>query len=139
MINYQIKYNMRINIKEFQQSHELSLIPEDIMSHFTQCLINGEDETDIRDSVPDEMRIREIYNRYPELRPQDDWEVRSLFSFLTDLMKSVIRKEDLLSEKTDELLRKTGIILDRFKVENRPTDEIEYIYDTILWLKSEVL
>jgi hypothetical protein len=54
-------------------------------------------------------------------------------------MKSVIRKEDLLSEKTDELLRKTGIILDRFKVENRPTDEIEYIYDTILWLKSEVL
>lgn len=130
---------MRINIQEFQQNHELSLIPEDIMSHFTQCLINGEDETDIRDSVPDEMRIREIYNRYPELRPQDDWEVRSLFSFLTDLMKSVIRKEDLLSEKTDELLRKTGIILDRFKVENRPTDEIEYIYDTILWLKSEVL
>lgn len=130
---------MRINIQEFQQSHELSLIPEDIMSHFTQCLINGEDETDIRDSVLDEMRIREIYNRYPELRPQDDWEVRSLFSFLTDLMKSIIKKEDLLMEKTDELIRRTGIIIDRYKVENRQTDELEYIYDTALWLKSEVL
>lgn len=130
---------MRINIQEFQQNHELSLIPEDIMSHFAQCLINGEDETDIRDSVPDEMRIREIYNRYPELRPQDDWEVRSLFSFLTDLMKSIIKKEDLLMEKTDELIRRTGIIIDRYKVENRQTDELEYIYDTALWLKSEVL
>lgn len=130
---------MRINIQEFQQNHELSLIPEDIMSHFVQCLINGEDETDIRDSVPDEMRIREIYNRYPELRPQDDWEVRSLFSFLTDLMKSIIKKEDLLMEKTDELIRRTGIIIDRYKVENRQTDELEYIYDTALWLKSEVL
>lgn len=130
---------MRINIREFQQSHEPSLIPEDIMAQFTQCLINGEDETEIRDSVPDEMRIREIYNRYPELRPQDDWEVRSLFSFLTDLMKSIIKKEDLLMEKTDELIRRTGIIIDRYKVENRQTDELEYIYDTALWLKSEVL
>jgi hypothetical protein len=85
------------------------------------------------------MRIREIYNRYPELRPQDDWEVRSLFSFLTDLMKSIIKKEDLLMEKTDELIRRTGIIIDRYKVENRQTDELEYIYDTALWLKSEVL
>lgn len=130
---------MRVNIEDFQRSHELSLIPEDIMAQFTRCLIDGEIETDIRDTIEDEMKLREIYSRHPELRPQDDWEVRSLFSFLTDLMKSVIRKEDLLSEKTDELLRKTGIILDRFKVENRQTDEIEYIYDTILWLKSEVL
>ena len=130
---------MRVNIEEFQRNHEPSLIPEDIMDHFTRCFIDGETETDIRDTIEDEMKLREIYARHPELRPQDDWEIRSLFSFLTDLMKSAIRKEDLLSEKTDELLRKTGIILDRFKVENRPTDEIEYIYDTILWLKSEVL
>ena len=130
---------MRVNIEEFQRSHEPSLIPEDIMAQFTRCFIDGETETDIRDTIEDEMKLREIYARHPELRPQDDWEIRSLFSFLTDLMKSIIRKEDLLSEKTDELLRKTGIILDRFKVENRPTDEIEYIYDTILWLKSEVL
>ena len=130
---------MRINIEEFQRSHELSLIPEDIMAQLTRCFIDGETETDIRDTIEDEMKLREIYARHPELRLQDDWEVRSLFSFLTDLMKSVIRKEDLLSEKTDELLRKTGIILDRFKVENRPTDEMVYIYDTLLWLKSEVL
>ena len=130
---------MRVNIEEFQRSHEPSLIPEDIMAQFTRCFIDGETDIDIRDTIEDEMKLMEIYARHPELRPQDDWEVRSLFSFLTDLMKSVIRKEDLLSEKTDELLRKTGIILDRFKVENRPTDEIEYIYDTILWLKSEVL
>jgi hypothetical protein len=109
------------------------------MDQFTRCFIDGETETDIRDTIEDEMKLREIYARHPELRLQDDWEIRSLFSFLTDLMKSAIRKEDLLSEKTDELLRKTGIILDRFKVENRPTDEIEYIYDTLLWLKSEVL
>lgn len=130
---------MRVNIEEFQRIHEPSLIPEDIMGQFTRCFIDGETETDIRDTIEDEMKLREIYARHPELRPQDDWEIRSLFSFLTDLMKSAMRKEDLLSEKTDELLRKTGIILDRFKVENRPTDEIEYIYDTILWLKSEVL
>ncbi len=130
---------MRINIQEFQQSHELSLIPEDIMAKFTQCTLNGEDETDIRDSIIDEMKIREIYNRHPELRPQDDWEVKALFSFLTDLMKSIIKKEDLLMEKTDELIRRTGIIIDRYKVENRQTDELEYIYDTALWLKSEVL
>ena len=130
---------MRINIQEFQHSHELSLIPEDIMAKFTQCTLNGEDETDIRDSIIDEMKIREIYNRHPELRPQDDWEVKALFSFLTDLMKSIIKKEDLLMEKTDELIRRTGIIIDRYKVENRQTDELEYIYDTALWLKSEVL
>lgn len=130
---------MRINIQEFQQSHELSLIPEDIMAQFTRCFIDGETETDIRDTIEDEMKLREIYNRYPELRPQDDWEVRSLFSFLTDLMKSIIKKEDLLMEKTDELIRRTGIIIDRYKVENRQTDELEYIYDTALWLKSEVL
>ena len=130
---------MRINIEEFQRSHELSLIPEDIMAQLTRCFINGETETDIRDTIEDEMTIRGIYARHPELRPHDDSEVRILFSFLTDLLKSVIRNENQLMEKTDELLRKTGIILDRFKVENRPTDEMEYIYDTLLWLKSEVL
>lgn len=64
---------------------------------------------------------------------------KQLSFFLIDLMKSIIKKEDLLMEKTDELIRRTGIIIDRYKVENRQTDELEYIYDTALWLKSEVL
>ena len=64
---------------------------------------------------------------------------KDLSFFLIDLMKSVIRKEDLLNEKADELILQIGKEIDRMKVNNLPTDDIEFLHDTALWLKSEVL
>ena len=62
-----------------------------------------------------------------------------LSAFLIDLMKSVIKKEDLVNEKATEFIAQVGKEIDRCKVNNQPTAELEYIYDTALWLKSEVL
>lgn len=64
---------------------------------------------------------------------------KDLSFFLIDLMKSVIRKEDLLNEKADELIMQIGKEIDRLKVNNQPTDDIDFLHDTALWLKSEVL
>lgn len=64
---------------------------------------------------------------------------KDLSFFLIDLMKSVIRKEDLLNEKADELILQIGKEIDRLKVNNQPTDDIDYLHDIALWLKSEVL
>lgn len=58
--------------------------------------------------------------------------------FLIDLMKSVIKKESSLSEKSRELLLQTGKELDRCKVNNQPTAEIEYLYETALWLNEQI-
>lgn len=129
---------MKVNILEFQGKY-MNLIPEDIMAQFSQCFGNGESEAEVRDTIYEEMKIKAFYNEHPELAPKTDWEITSLFSFLTDLMASVIKNEGQTSEKAQELIRRAGIILDRFKVENRPTAELEYIYETALWLKTEII
>lgn len=64
---------------------------------------------------------------------------KDLSFFLIDLMKSVIRKEDLLNEKADELILQIGKEIDRLKVNNQPTDDIDFLHDTALWLKSEII
>lgn len=64
---------------------------------------------------------------------------KQLSFFLIDLMKSIIKKEDLLNEKADELILQIGKEIDRLKVNNQPTDDIDYLHDIALWLKSEVL
>ena len=58
--------------------------------------------------------------------------------FLIDLMKSTIKKEDLLNEKSRELLLQIGKELDRCKVNNQPTAEIEYLHETALWLNDYI-
>lgn len=58
--------------------------------------------------------------------------------FLIDLMKSTIKKESSLSEKSKELLLQIGKELDRCKVNNQPTAEIEYLYETALWLNEQI-
>lgn len=65
--------------------------------------------------------------------------VQQLSFFLIDLMKSVINNEDNLIRKADELLLQTGKEIDICKVNNQPIAELEYIYETALWLKSEVI
>lgn len=64
---------------------------------------------------------------------------RELSLFLIDLMKSAIRKEDRLNEKADELILQIGKEIDRQKVNNQPTDDLDYLYETALWLKTEVI
>ena len=65
--------------------------------------------------------------------------IKQLSFYLIDLMKSVINNEECLIEKANELLLQTGKEIDRCKVNNQQTAELEYIYETALWLKSEVI
>lgn len=65
--------------------------------------------------------------------------IQQLSFFLIDLMKSAILEEPLIVEKTNELLLQTGKEIDRCKVNIQPTAELEYIYETALWLKSEII
>lgn len=58
--------------------------------------------------------------------------------FTIDLMKSIINHDEQLSEKASELLLQTGKELDRCKVNNADTSEIEYLYDTALWLNEKI-
>lgn len=61
-----------------------------------------------------------------------------LSTYLIDLMKSYIKKEDLLSEKSSEIVLQIGTAIDRAKVANQPTAELEYLYETAVWLKGEI-
>jgi len=65
--------------------------------------------------------------------------IQQLSFFLIDLMKSTVLKEPLIAEKVNELLLQTGKEIDICKVNNQPIAELEYIYETALWLKSEVI
>lgn len=65
-------------------------------------------------------------------------QTNQLSYYLIDLMKSYINKEGLLKEKSSELILQIGMEIDRCKVANQPTDELEYLYDTAIWLKGEI-
>lgn len=64
--------------------------------------------------------------------------IKQLSFFTIDLMKSLIKGEENLSGKARELLLQTGKEFDRCKVNNEPTSEIEYLYDTALWLSEQI-
>lgn len=64
--------------------------------------------------------------------------IKQLSFFAIDLMKSLINGEENLSGKARELLLQTGKVFDRCKVNNEPTSEIEYLYDTTLWLSEQI-
>lgn len=64
--------------------------------------------------------------------------IGQLSFFTIDLMKSIINHDEQLSEKASELLLQTGKELDRCKVNNADTSEIEYLYDTALWLNEKI-
>ena len=61
-----------------------------------------------------------------------------LSNYLIDLMKSYINKEGLLKEKASELILQIGTATDRAKIADQPTDELEYLYETALWLNSKI-
>ena len=58
--------------------------------------------------------------------------------YLIDLMRSYINKEGLLKEKSSELILQVGKEVDRAKVAEHPTDELEYLYETALWLNTKI-
>ena len=64
--------------------------------------------------------------------------IKQLSFFTIDLMKSIINHDEQLSEKASELLLQTGKEFDRCKVNNADTSEIEYLYDTALWLNEQI-
>ena len=64
--------------------------------------------------------------------------IKQLSFFTIDLMKSAINHDENLSGKARELLLQTGKGFDRCKVNNEPTSEIEYLYDTALWLSEQI-
>lgn len=64
--------------------------------------------------------------------------IKQLSFFTIDLMKSTINHDENISEKARELLLHTGKEFDRCKVNNEPTSEIEYLYDTALWLSEQI-
>lgn len=64
--------------------------------------------------------------------------IKQLSFFMIDLMKSLINGDENLSGKAKELLLQTGKEFDRCKVNNEPMSEIEYLYDTALWLSEQI-
>lgn len=64
--------------------------------------------------------------------------IKQLSFFTIDLMKSAINHDENLSGKARELLLQTGKEFDRCKVNNETTSEIEYLYDTALWLSEQI-
>lgn len=65
-------------------------------------------------------------------------QTKQLSFYLIDLMKSYIKKEDLLSEKSSEIILQIGTAIDRAKIANQPTAELDYLYQTAVWLKGEI-
>lgn len=63
---------------------------------------------------------------------------KQLSYYLIDLMKSYIKKEGLLSEKSSEIVLQIGTAIDRAKIAGQPTAELEYLYETALWLNGEI-
>lgn len=55
-----------------------------------------------------------------------------------DIQKACISGEDVCV-KIDEAQKKLAIELDRRKVYNEPCDEINSLYEDVMWLKCEVL
>jgi len=54
--------------------------------------------------------------------------------FLIDLMKSVMNDEVGVEDKADTLLFEIGR-----QLVNKPTADLEYLYDTTKWLQDEII
>lgn len=56
-----------------------------------------------------------------------------------DLMKDALVHRDVSAETLADAQKQLAYELDRRKVNNRSTDEIQRLYDDVLWLRSEIL
>lgn len=131
---------MRVDIDDFQKKYiKGALIPEDIMKQFTDCFLQGEKYANVRDTVFEEMKIRQFYNEHPELEPKTDWRLPILSRKVLDFMKQIIKGESIEVLELSDIQKTLAIELDRRKVDNEPCDEINSLYEDVMWLKCEVL
>lgn len=56
-----------------------------------------------------------------------------------DLMKDALAHRDVSAQKLADAQKQLAYELDRRKVNNLSTDEIQRLYDDVLWLRSEIL
>lgn len=56
-----------------------------------------------------------------------------------DLMKDALAHRDVSAETLADAQKQLAYELDRRKVNNRSTDEIQRLYDDVLWLRTETL
>ena len=56
-----------------------------------------------------------------------------------DLMKDALAHRDVSAEMLADAQKQLAYELDRCKVNNRSTDEIQRLYDDVVWLRSEIL
>lgn len=131
---------MKVNIAEFQKKYiKGALIPVDIMQQFTECFLRGEEYADVRDTVFEEMKIRQFYNEHPELEPKTDWKLPILSRKVIDLMKQKIKGDNIEDWELSDMQKTLAIELDSRKVNNEPCEEINSLYEDVMWLKCEVL
>lgn len=131
---------IRVNIKEFMEQHlSGAVIPADIMEKFNECFLRGEEWAYIRSTIYDEIKINAFYNEHPELRPQTDWEIIAISRKVIDLMKQYIKGVEIEDIEINEALKQTALIMDSRKVKGCDIDDIEDLYNDILWLKCETI
>lgn len=131
---------IKVNIDDFMKEHiEGAVIPEDIMQKFNESFLKGEDFAWIRSTVFDEMKINAFYNEHPNLRPETDWETIVFSRKVIDLLKRYIKGESIESSELNDLQQSCLIIIDSKKVREKPTEELEALYEDIIWLKCDIL
>ena len=111
---------IKVNIDDFMKEHiEGAVIPEDIMQKFNESFLKGEDFAWIRSTVFDETIV---FSRK-----------------VIDLLKRYIKGESIESSELNDLQQSCSIIIDSKKVREKPTEELEALYEDIIWLKCDIL
>lgn len=113
-------------------------VPLDVWRTLRRCRIKGETEAEVRDTIFDEMKIEQFYREHSELRPQIDFKVIEYSRKVINLMKDALAHRDVSAEMLADVQKQLGFELDRCKVYNRSTDEIQRLYDDVLWLRANL-
>ena len=58
---------------------------------------------------------------------------------IISLVREYVRSGEVDKIRLDNLQRTLAFAMDESKVNNRPTEDIEQLYDAVLWLKCDVL
>ena len=61
-----------------------------------------------------------------------------LYRKVIDTLKDALAHRDVSAEMLADVQKQLGFELDRCKVYNRSTDEIQRLYDDVLWLRANL-
>jgi len=129
---------VKVNIADFMSKYATAGVPLDVWRTLRRCRIKGETEAEVRDTIFDEMKIEQFYREHSELRPQIDFKVIEYSRKVINLMKDALAHRDVSAEMLADVQKQLGFELDRCKVYNRSTDEIQRLYDDVLWLRANL-